>query len=78
MNKLRHSAYLCTPSGNRKQSKSFVFAQFVHSTYFFQAPKFLLLFIERTVSVACAEICAFTFLVCLSWQFHHPVLIYHF
>ena len=39
MNKLRRSTYLCTPSGNRKQGKSLVCAQFVHSTHFFLTPQ---------------------------------------
>ena len=39
MNKLRRSTYLCAPSGNRKQGKSLVCAQFVHSTHFFLTPQ---------------------------------------
>lgn len=39
MNKLRRSTYLCTPSGNRKQGKSLVCAQFVHSTHFSLTPQ---------------------------------------
>ena len=39
MNKLRRSTYLCTPSGNRKQGKSLVCAQFVRSLHFFLTPQ---------------------------------------
>ncbi|MBR2616541.1 MAG: hypothetical protein IKC69_07680, partial [Clostridia bacterium] len=37
-NKLRHSTYLCTPSGNQKARVTLLFAQFVRSASFFPIP----------------------------------------